>query len=73
MGFLKNICLVFILLSLCSGFGFGTDVSYDGRAMIINGDRQIILSGSIHYPRSTPEVNILLFNHDFLDYTICFV
>ncbi|RZC90168.1 hypothetical protein C5167_044796 [Papaver somniferum] len=38
------------------GFGFGTDVSYDGRAMIINGDRQIILSGSIHYPRSTPEM-----------------
>ncbi|KAI3949814.1 hypothetical protein MKW92_040004 [Papaver armeniacum] len=56
MGFLKNICLVFVLFSLCSSFARGTDVTYDGRAMIINGDRQIILSGSIHYPRSTPEM-----------------
>ncbi|XP_057783214.1 beta-galactosidase 13-like [Salvia miltiorrhiza] len=31
-------------------------VSYDGRSMIINGTRQLLFSGSIHYPRSTPEM-----------------
>ncbi|KAG6595196.1 Beta-galactosidase 7, partial [Cucurbita argyrosperma subsp. sororia] len=31
-------------------------VSYDGRALTINGQRKIIISGSIHYPRSTPEI-----------------
>ncbi|KAK4419298.1 Beta-galactosidase [Sesamum alatum] len=32
------------------------DVSYDGRALKIDGQRRIIISGSIHYPRSTPEM-----------------
>eukprot|EP01027_Heterolobosea_sp_BB2_P013522 GEZU01019503.1.p1 GENE.GEZU01019503.1~~GEZU01019503.1.p1 ORF type:complete len:775 (-),score=155.68 GEZU01019503.1:405-2729(-) len=31
-------------------------VSYDNRALIINGQRTLILSGSIHYPRSTPSM-----------------
>ncbi|OIT39414.1 PREDICTED: beta-galactosidase-like [Nicotiana attenuata] len=31
-------------------------VSYDDRAIIINGKRRILISGSIHYPRSTPEM-----------------
>ncbi|XP_010545349.1 PREDICTED: beta-galactosidase 12-like isoform X2 [Tarenaya hassleriana] len=31
-------------------------VSYDHKAVIINGQRRILLSGSIHYPRSTPEM-----------------
>ncbi|KAF2564968.1 hypothetical protein F2Q70_00014887 [Brassica cretica] len=31
-------------------------VSYDRKAVIINGQRRILLSGSIHYPRSTPEM-----------------
>ncbi|KAL2897721.1 Beta-galactosidase 7 [Bienertia sinuspersici] len=33
-----------------------TNVSHDGRSLIINGERKIILSGAIHYPRSTPEM-----------------
>ncbi|KAJ8447880.1 hypothetical protein Cgig2_012015 [Carnegiea gigantea] len=32
------------------------DVTYDGRSLIINGERKILLSGSIHYPRSTPQM-----------------
>ncbi|CAA0833835.1 Beta-galactosidase 3 [Striga hermonthica] len=32
------------------------DVSYDRKSLIINGRRRIIVSGSIHYPRSTPEM-----------------
>ncbi|XP_039143216.1 beta-galactosidase-like isoform X2 [Dioscorea cayenensis subsp. rotundata] len=31
-------------------------VSYDHRAVIVNGQRRILISGSIHYPRSTPEM-----------------
>ena len=31
-------------------------VSYDHRAVVINGQRRILISGSIHYPRSTPEM-----------------
>ncbi|KAG2698497.1 hypothetical protein I3843_07G153500 [Carya illinoinensis] len=31
-------------------------VTYDKKAIIINGRRRILISGSIHYPRSTPEM-----------------
>ncbi|XP_068647929.1 beta-galactosidase-like isoform X1 [Aristolochia californica] len=31
-------------------------VTYDRKAVIINGQRRILISGSIHYPRSTPEM-----------------
>ncbi|XP_072999265.1 beta-galactosidase 7-like isoform X1 [Typha latifolia] len=36
--------------------GGGGDVTYDGRALIVNGTRRMLFSGSIHYPRSTPEM-----------------
>ncbi|KAL3505338.1 hypothetical protein ACH5RR_035179 [Cinchona calisaya] len=36
-------------LILCS-------VTYDNKAIIINGQRRILISGSIHYPRSTPDM-----------------
>ncbi|XP_021829829.1 beta-galactosidase 6 [Prunus avium] len=38
------------------GCACGGDVTYDGRSLIINGERRILFSGSIHYPRSTPEM-----------------
>ncbi|KAJ9704206.1 hypothetical protein PVL29_002670 [Vitis rotundifolia] len=31
-------------------------VTYDRKALIINGQRRILFSGSIHYPRSTPQM-----------------
>nr|CAD1830526.1 unnamed protein product [Ananas comosus var. bracteatus] len=31
-------------------------VTYDGRSLMINGRRELLFSGSIHYPRSTPEM-----------------
>ncbi|KAF2599932.1 hypothetical protein F2Q68_00012540 [Brassica cretica] len=31
-------------------------VTYDGRSLIIDGQRKLLFSGSIHYPRSTPEM-----------------
>ncbi|XP_062094078.1 beta-galactosidase 6 isoform X2 [Humulus lupulus] len=32
------------------------NVTYDGRSLIIDGHRRLLFSGSIHYPRSTPEM-----------------
>ncbi|CAM8886225.1 unnamed protein product [Rhodiola kirilowii] len=31
-------------------------VTYDGRSLIVNSQRKMLFSGSIHYPRSTPEM-----------------
>ncbi|CAH9141656.1 unnamed protein product [Cuscuta epithymum] len=33
-----------------------SDVTYDNKTLLINGQRKILISGSIHYPRSTPEM-----------------
>ncbi|CAJ1937761.1 unnamed protein product [Sphenostylis stenocarpa] len=38
------------------GNGVETKVTYDGRSLIIDGYRKILFSGSIHYPRSTPQM-----------------
>ncbi|XP_071713832.1 beta-galactosidase 16 [Rutidosis leptorrhynchoides] len=34
----------------------GVNVTYDGRSLMIDGQRRILISGSIHYPRSTPDM-----------------
>ncbi|KAL5728789.1 hypothetical protein ACHQM5_001829 [Ranunculus cassubicifolius] len=44
------LCFFFLFSSVISS------VTYDNRAIIINGQRRILISGSIHYPRSTPEM-----------------
>ncbi|RYR09217.1 hypothetical protein Ahy_B05g077368 [Arachis hypogaea] len=31
-------------------------VTYDHKAIVVNGQRKILFSGSIHYPRSTPQI-----------------
>ena len=49
---------------------FSVDVSYDGRSLKIDGKPKIILSGSIHYPRSTPEVSC---NHTVMLLKILFI
>ena len=36
------------------------NVTYDHRALVIDGQRRVLISGSIHYPRSTPEVPTFL-------------
>ncbi|KAJ1418411.1 Glycoside hydrolase, family 35 [Sesbania bispinosa] len=49
--------LILLCVTLCSLLAINAvDVSYDGRAIKIDGKRKILLSGSIHYPRSTPEM-----------------
>lgn len=40
------------------------NVTYDHRALIIDGHRRMLISAGIHYPRATPEV----FNSSFLNY-----
>jgi len=51
-----NVPLLLVVFA-CSLLGQASaSVSYDHKAIIINGQRRILLSGSIHYPRSTPEV-----------------
>ncbi|XVE65399.1 hypothetical protein DITRI_Ditri07aG0177400 [Diplodiscus trichospermus] len=51
---LKSWILVAGLALLCTSFAIQVD--YDSKAMIIDGQRKLIFSGSIHYPRSTPEM-----------------
>ncbi|KAE8705803.1 Beta-galactosidase 4 [Hibiscus syriacus] len=35
---------------------FASTVTYDSRAIFIDGKRRVLVSGSIHYPRSTPDM-----------------
>ncbi|CAA2956742.1 beta-galactosidase-like [Olea europaea subsp. europaea] len=52
----SSILLVVIVL-LSSWVSCGEAyVSYDNKAILVNGQRRILISGSIHYPRSTPEM-----------------
>lgn len=34
-----------------------TSVTYDPRSLIINGQRKLVISAAIHYPRSVPAVS----------------
>ncbi|TKY73788.1 Beta-galactosidase 6 [Spatholobus suberectus] len=54
----KWVALVMLLVSWKLGevFGVKAEVTYDGRSLIIDGQRKILFSGSIHYPRSTPQM-----------------
>ncbi|KAM1605529.1 hypothetical protein PS2_026270 [Malus domestica] len=45
-----------LLLLSCIFSAASASVGYDHKAIIINGQRRILISGSIHYPRSTPEM-----------------
>lgn len=47
---------LFWVLNFLSKFVFCANVSYDHRALVIDGKRRVLISGSIHYPRSTPEM-----------------
>ena len=39
---------------------FAATVTYDHRALVIDGKRKVLISGAIHYPRSTPQVRTTL-------------
>ncbi|XP_015576407.2 beta-galactosidase 16 [Ricinus communis] len=48
--------LLLVLVAVLTGGARGGDVTYDGRSLIVDGQRKLLFSGSIHYPRSTPEM-----------------
>ncbi|XP_020214621.1 beta-galactosidase 8 isoform X1 [Cajanus cajan] len=50
--------LLVLLFFFCSyaPSSFCANVTYDHRALVIDGKRRVLFSGSIHYPRSTPEM-----------------
>ncbi|RRT52535.1 hypothetical protein B296_00040236 [Ensete ventricosum] len=55
---IRTLFLLTLLVSDVEGRRGGTSqgVKYDSRSLIINGRIQLLFSGSVHYPRSTPEV-----------------
>ncbi|XP_070056011.1 beta-galactosidase 16 isoform X2 [Nicotiana tomentosiformis] len=44
-----------LLAAAAAASAGGGNVSYDGRSLIIDGQRKMLFSGSIHYSRSTPD------------------
>ncbi|KAK7265368.1 hypothetical protein RJT34_32987 [Clitoria ternatea] len=46
-------CTMVLYLWVCA---VTASVTYDHKAILVNGQRRILISGSIHYPRSTPEM-----------------
>lgn len=82
-----NLCFILCLVSTSLTFtlvygGVGSNVSYDGRSLIIDGQRKLLISASIHYPRSVPAVSTssptsislpllyILFTHSFFYFVI---
>ncbi|KAL7201941.1 hypothetical protein ACSBR1_033602 [Camellia fascicularis] len=51
--FILSVLVVGVLAATTS---FGANVTYDHRALVIDGNRRVLISGSIHYPRSTPDM-----------------
>lgn len=52
-------CLQYVLYSFASELKLQAprtpyNVTYDHRALIIDGKRELLISGSVHYPRSSP-------------------
>ena len=45
---------------------FCANLTHDHRALIIDGKRRVLVSGSIHYPRSTPEVSLYVSIYTYL-------
>lgn len=52
----KLLLLLFFTIFFLVSEVIHCSVTYDRKAIIINGQRRILISGSIHYPRSTPEM-----------------
>ena len=61
MDLTRNLHLVLIYDFLFNGFYYwkhvsAANVTYDHRSLLIDGQGRVLISGSIHYPRSTPEM-----------------
>ncbi|KAK9271001.1 hypothetical protein L1049_026589 [Liquidambar formosana] len=52
----SKLFILFVMALLVGCELIHCSVSYDRKAILINGQRRILISGSIHYPRSTPDM-----------------
>ncbi|KEH36209.1 putative beta-galactosidase [Medicago truncatula] len=52
----SKLLLVVVTTLFVLFLGCHSKVTYDRKSLLINGQRRILISGSIHYPRSTPEM-----------------
>lgn len=50
----KKMCIISALL--CLFVLVSSSVTTDSRSIVVDGKRELLLAGSIHYPRSTPEM-----------------
>ncbi|KAG8657149.1 hypothetical protein MANES_03G042616v8 [Manihot esculenta] len=55
-GFYRHAFLFYFSFLIFNVFVSASIVSHDGRAITIDGKRRVLISGSIHYPRSTAEM-----------------
>lgn len=53
---MESLLFKFMLACFLATCTFAANVTYDHRALVIDGERRVLVSGSIHYPRSTPEM-----------------
>ncbi|KAG7028750.1 Beta-galactosidase 9 [Cucurbita argyrosperma subsp. argyrosperma] len=53
---LTSLTLTIVLLAVSGEFFKPFNVSYDHRALIIDGKRRMLISAGVHYPRATPEM-----------------
>lgn len=59
---LLSIILTLMLVAIGANAQGGcqtVNVSFDHRSLLFNGERQLVVAGVIHYPRSTPAVSSL--------------
>ncbi|CAK9183727.1 unnamed protein product, partial [Ilex paraguariensis] len=47
--------VLFLVIGVLATTPFAANVTYDHRALVIDGRRRLLISGAIHYPRSTPD------------------
>ncbi|KAH7681370.1 Beta-galactosidase protein [Dioscorea alata] len=52
---MKDILLLLFLSLLFWELVLGANLTYDHLALVMDGARKVLISGTIHYPRSTPE------------------
>lgn len=56
MGTRSSVFGLIILVCVSFVLGVHSSVIYDKKGIVVNGQRKILISGSIHYPRSTPDM-----------------
>lgn len=58
-----------LILAAATPFCFGVNVTYDHRGLVIGGRRRVLISGSIHYMRSTPQVSSTIYYLNIFTHT----